>query len=106
MARRSTARKSRAWPWDADFAELWELRQQGGAWTPAVRVASWEAMPVSLAEDSESGDVTADLVDVGDGTHESDYSGKDVRGKLVLVGAQPGAVQRLAIGSPRRRGHR
>ncbi len=84
--------------WDADFAELWELRQQGGAWTPAVRVASWEAMPVSLAEDSESGDVTADLVDVGDGTHESDYSGKDVRGKLVLVGAQPGAVQRLAIG--------
>jgi hypothetical protein len=84
--------------WDADFAELWELRQQGNAWYPAVRVASWETMPVSLAEDSESGDVTADLVDVGDGTHESDYSGKDVRGKLVLVGAQPGAVQHLAIG--------
>jgi len=84
--------------WDADFAELWELHQQGSVWTPAVRIASWEAMPVSLAEDSESGDVTADLMDVGDGTRESDYAGKDVRGKLVLVGAQPGAVQHLAIG--------
>ncbi|HXN63739.1 MAG TPA: M28 family peptidase [Candidatus Acidoferrales bacterium] len=84
--------------WDADFAELWELRPQGNAWMPAVRIASWEAMPVSLAEDSESGDVTADLVDVGDGIRESDYTGKDVRGKLVLVGAQPGGVQHLAIG--------
>jgi len=84
--------------WDADFAELWELRQQGSVWTPAVRIASWEAMPVSLAEDSESGDATADLMDVGNGTRESDYAGKDVRGKLVLVGAQPGAVQHLAIG--------
>jgi hypothetical protein len=64
-----------------------------------VRIASWEAMPVSLAEDSESGDVTADLVDVGEGTHEPDYAGKDVRRKLVLVAAQPGAVQHLAIGA-------
>ena len=55
-------------------------------------------MPITLAEDSESADVTADLIDVGDGTHESDYAGKDVRGKIVLVAAQPGAVQDLAVG--------
>jgi hypothetical protein len=84
-------------PWDADFAELWEMREQDGKWSPGVRLASWDAMPVTLAEDSESADVTADLVDVGDGTKESDYEGKDVRGKIVLAAAQPGAVQHLAV---------
>ncbi len=84
--------------WDADFAELWEMREDGGKWTPAMRMASWDAMPITLAEDSENADVTTDLVDVGEGTHESDYSGKDVRGKIVLVAEQPGAVQELAVG--------
>jgi aminopeptidase YwaD len=83
--------------WDADFAELWEMREQGGAWVPAKKLADWSAMPVTLAEDSESGDVTAELVDVGEGTRESDYAGKDVKGKLVLVAAQPGGVQHLAV---------
>src|SRR2546423_11630044 len=55
-------------------------------------------MPIVLAEDSESADVTAGLVDVGEGTKESDYAGKDVKGKIVLVSAQPGAVQDLAVG--------
>jgi aminopeptidase YwaD len=84
-------------PWDADFAELWELRKQGDTWKPAELVADYESIPVTLAEDSESADVTADLVDVADGTHESDYTGKNVRGKIVLAAAQPGAVQALAV---------
>jgi hypothetical protein len=62
------------------------------------KIASFEAEPVVLAEDSESADVTAELVDVGDGTKESDYAGKDAKGKIVLVSAQPGAVQDLAVG--------
>src|SRR5229473_4001362 len=102
--------------WDAEVGELWEVKEvnevnevkeksasPGGTassakWMPSIRVASYEAEPVVLAEDSESADVTADLVDVGDGTKESDYAGKDVKGKIVLVGAQPGAVQDLAAG--------
>jgi len=84
-------------PWDADFAELWELKKDGDAWRPSVLMASFEAMPVSLAEDSESADVSADLVNVGRGVAESDYAGKDVRGKIVLVSAPPGAVQELAV---------
>ncbi len=84
--------------WDADFAELWEMREDNSKWTPAVLMASWDAMPITLAEDSESADVTTDLIDVGEGTHESDYSSKDVRGKIVLISAQPGAVQELAVG--------
>ena len=81
-------------PWDAEFAELWELASNH----PSVKMASYEAEPVTLAEDSESADVTASLIDVGDGTKESDYAGKNVKGQIVLVAAQPGAVQDLAIG--------
>jgi aminopeptidase YwaD len=62
-------------------------------------LASYEAMPIVLAEDSESADVTAELVDVGEGTKESDYAGKQVKGNIVLVSAQPGAVQDLAAGT-------
>jgi hypothetical protein len=79
--------------WDAEFAELWE--SSGSA---QIKLASYEADQVVLAEDSESAEVTAELVDAGGGTKESDYAGKEVRGKLVLVSAQPGAVQDLAVG--------
>jgi aminopeptidase YwaD len=85
--------------WDARFAELWELTPDGaGGWRRVVRHASWEAMPVSLAQDSHSGRARAELVNVGSGTSESDYAGLDVRGKLVLAAAQPGAVAPLAVG--------
>src|SRR3977135_4008071 len=49
-------------PWDADSAELWEMKKDGNAWTPALLMGSYDAMPVTLAEDSESADVSADLV--------------------------------------------
>ncbi len=81
-------------PWDAKFAELWEVK--GGA--AAIKMGSYDAEPIVLAEDSESADVTAELIDVGEGTKESDYAGKDVKGKIVLAAAQPGAVQDMAVG--------
>src|SRR5437762_2656418 len=105
--------------WDADFGELWEVKGAKESnkekssnksdphgvgvneWLAASgekKMASYEAEPIVLAEDSESADVTADLVDVGEGTKESDYAGKAVKGKIVLVSAQPGAAQDLAVG--------
>jgi aminopeptidase YwaD len=84
--------------WDADFAELWDIKEKDGQWIPAERLGDFQAMPVTLAEDSESADVMADLVDVGSGTSEQDYAGKDVRGKIVLASSQPGdAVEALAV---------
>jgi hypothetical protein len=83
--------------WDTDFAELWEQRQEGGAWVDAERIASWEARPIVLAQDSAGGEAEAELVDVGAGNAEADYKDKDVRGKLVLTSAQPGAVYALAV---------
>ena len=102
--------------WDAEFAELWQvapdIEGEGGrsadgksawagdkiVWKNLARLASYEAEPVVLAEDSESSDVTADLMDAGEGTKESDYAGKDVKGKIVLVSAQPSSLQDLAVG--------
>lgn len=84
--------------WDAEFAELWELEDGPEGRRRSRRVASWEALPISLAQDSASGRVeAAELVDVGEGTSESDYAGKDVRGDLVLAAAQPGPVAALAV---------
>lgn len=83
--------------WDPEFAELWEVRVGAGGTTPVWRVASFDDQPVALAQDSDSADVTAELVDVGAGRNDSDYAGKDVRGKLVLVGVQPEAAAPLAV---------
>jgi hypothetical protein len=80
--------------WDAEFAELWELDAAG---RPLQRIGDWQAMPLSLAQDSESADVTAELIDVGEGTRAADYEGKDVRGRIVLAAAQPEAVAAEAV---------
>jgi aminopeptidase YwaD len=83
--------------WNASFAELWEQRRDGGRWADTERIASWADQPITLAQDSVSGAAEAELVDVGAGTSESDYAGKSVRGKLVLVSAQPGEAAHLAV---------
>jgi hypothetical protein len=86
IERKATSRSKKA------FEDCRQMVESG------VRLASYQAEPVVLAEDSESADVTAELVDVGGGTSDADYAGKDVKGKIVLVSASPGAVQELAVG--------
>jgi len=83
-------------PWNAEFAELWDLGASRNG-PPRSRIASWEAMPISLAQDSESGQATAELIDVGSGTTAADYEGKNIEGKLVLTSSQPGAIEAMAI---------
>ena len=83
--------------WNGRLAELWERRQEGGRWIDATRIASWADQPISLAQDSVSGRANAELIDVGAGTSAADYSGKDVRGKLVLTSSQPEAAAKLAV---------
>jgi aminopeptidase YwaD len=65
---------------------------------PERRVVSrYEDNPGMLAVGSQSADVTAPLVWVGLGIRDSDYEGKDVRGKIVLTNGTPGAVHDLAV---------
>jgi aminopeptidase YwaD len=83
--------------WDPDFAELWEVRVDSGHATPVTRIASFEDEPVILAEDSDSADVTAEVVDVGVGGEDRDYAGKNVRGKMVLLSGPLTDAAALAI---------
>jgi hypothetical protein len=83
--------------WNASFAELWKQRQSNGRWVDSQRIASWADQPISLAQDSVRGAADAELVNVGAGSSESDYAGKNVRGKLVLISAQPEAAAALAV---------
>lgn len=81
--------------WDVGFAELWELDANGER---LKRHGSWEAMPLSVAQDSISGKAKGLLVDIGAGTSDSDYAGKTLKGRLVLTSSQPGAVVERAVG--------
>ncbi len=81
--------------WEVEFAELWELNDEGKR---VIRHGSWESMPLSLAQDSVSGNATGALIDIGSGTSDSDYEGKNLMGRLVLTSSQPGAVVERAVG--------
>ena len=82
--------------WNASFAELWELNAEDGR--RVRRLADWDSVPLSLAQDSLSGEVTTTLVDIGAGTSDTDYEGKDIAGKLVLTSSQPEDVVDRAVG--------
>src|SRR4051812_35322006 len=77
--------------WRVDAGWLDEVRPQ------PRRIASYDDIRLSIADNSESADVTVELVDVGAGTQRADYAGKDVRGKLVLCDAAPSACHRQAV---------
>jgi hypothetical protein len=59
-------------------------------------IASFETVPVALADYSQDAEVTAELVDVGKGTSAADYADKDVRGRIVLADGDLPTVHRLA----------
>ena len=61
------------------------------------RISAFDDVRLSVADNSETADVTAELVDVGSGSRAADYQGRDVRGKLVLCDATPGVCHRLAV---------
>ncbi len=84
--------------WDVRFAELWEVEEVDGETQRVRRLADWDSVPLSLAQDSLTADVTASLVDIGTGTQDEEYEGKDLQGRLVLTSSQPGAVVERAVG--------
>lgn len=77
--------------WYASQGELWMVAPESRKLYDIYDVA------VSACSGSESGDLTADLVDVGIGARPDDYAGKDVKGKIVLGSAGAGQLQRLGV---------
>jgi hypothetical protein len=77
--------------WFASQAELWMVEPESRKLFDVFDVA------ISIAGNSESGDVTAELIDVGSGALAEDYAGKDIKGKIVLGSAGANVLQRLAV---------
>src|SRR6202167_1174825 len=77
--------------WTVEEARLWEVRPEH------LLLGDWKTDPIRLADYSHTADVETELVDVGNGGAESDYAGKDVRGKIVLADGVLSRVQQLAI---------
>jgi len=77
--------------WDISSAELRMVEPVD------ERIVGYPEIAMSVMTYSNAGDVTAELVWVGEGTHESDYAGKDVRGKFVLCTGYGGNVHRIAV---------
>jgi|GEM_PF-76197 len=61
-----------------------------------MKLASYDEVPLSLATFSASADVEAELVDIGAGTADADYSA-GVKGKIVLTTASPLVVYERAV---------
>jgi len=77
--------------WQPTQGELWMVE-------PEVRkLYDIYDVAVSLAANSESGEVTAEVIDVGSGARSEDYAGKDLQGKIVLGSAGAGSLQRLGV---------
>ena len=77
--------------WNVEGASLWQIKPQH------TLLGDWSTDPIRLADYSHSAEVEAPLIDVGSGTSESDYAGKEVRGKIVLADGVLSMVQRLAV---------
>ena len=77
--------------WKVQSASLWQTGPEPNL------LADWSTDPIRLADYSRSADVSAQLIDVGEGTKDADYAGKDVRGKIVLADGVLSEVQALAV---------
>ena len=77
--------------WQPTQGELWMVEPE------AKKLYDIYDVAISLVTNSDSGNVTAEVVDVGIGARPEDYANKDVKGKIVLGSANPAVLQRLAI---------
>jgi len=76
----------------------WEVKK-GELWLTSpfpLKITSYAELPMSLAGNSISGDMEAELVDIGHGTHDADYR-VGVKGKIVLTSNHPEMIVDKAV---------
>ena len=77
--------------WRIDHGELWLV-------SPVKRrLAYYEEMPTSVVKGSRSANLTAEVIDVGDGLDSKFYEGKNVEGKILLATGYTGDVNREGV---------
>ncbi|MES2176666.1 MAG: M28 family peptidase [Gemmatimonadota bacterium] len=78
--------------WQPTKGQLWVSERLGPR-----KIHDIYDTPVALGGNTPSGDISGDLIDVGNGGRPEDYAGKDVKGKVVLGSAGLNVLQRLAV---------
>jgi aminopeptidase YwaD len=74
-----TSEKSPDYNWTLKSGELWLTEPQ------VMKLGDVRETPLHVANNSPSADIKAELVDVGEGTEDADYAGKEVAGRIVLA---------------------
>ncbi len=91
-----------------DVRILDDIRYKGPGWSPLAaelyivspdprRLISFQDIAVAIADYSRSGTWEGELVDVAAGVTDSDYEGKDVKGKIVLASGSPATAIEQAV---------
>jgi len=83
--------------WDMRGGELWVESVAGDKNFQPYRLCRYSDAPMCVSTYSKGGDATGELVEVGAGTRESDYQGKDLHGKVALAYGYAGDVVRKAV---------
>lgn len=78
--------------WQPSKGQLWVSERLG----PRKLFDIYDT-PVALGGNTPTGDVSGDLIDIGDGSRAEDYAGKDVKGKVVMGSGSLNALQRMAV---------
>jgi hypothetical protein len=78
--------------WQPSKGQLWASEKLG----PRKLYDIYDT-PVALGNNTPTGDVSGELIDIGNGGRAEDYAGKDVKGKVVLGSASLNALQRMAV---------
>ena len=76
--------------WTLKGGELWLLSPK------KMKLGDVRETPTFVADYSPTADITAELIDIGEGTSEADYNGKNVSGKIVLAYGSLNRVKELA----------
>ena len=83
--------------WDMRSGELWiESVVDQKDFVP-IRLCRYSDVPMCVSTYSKGGEWAGELVDVGRGTSDKDYEGKDVAGKVALASGYAANVVRQAV---------
>jgi aminopeptidase YwaD len=82
--------------WDMRGGELWVQSTSSDPGFAPLRLCRYSDVPMCVSTHSKGGEWSGELVDVGSGTSDADYEGKDMRGKVALAYGYAGNVVREA----------
>jgi hypothetical protein len=83
--------------WDMRGGELWVEGVGNDKNFQPYRLCRYSDAPMCVSTYSKGGEWSGELVEVGAGTMDADYQGKDVRGKVALASGYAGDVVRQAV---------